>query len=154
MRPPRLTPRPDFNPGPSAPRPVSGTQSLRLRARWAFCDVRRFGSIFLADSPSAFDELAPDAFLELPGEEEWVTALAQQRTGIKALLLNQKKIVSGIGNWIADEVCGEQGDVSHGTSPGRVTPPIHPDLLSRFFIRRGFTLTARPATFQGKRPFV
>eukprot|EP00192_Tetraselmis_astigmatica_P012376 CAMPEP_0117662742 /NCGR_PEP_ID=MMETSP0804-20121206/8212_1 /TAXON_ID=1074897 /ORGANISM="Tetraselmis astigmatica, Strain CCMP880" /LENGTH=408 /DNA_ID=CAMNT_0005469655 /DNA_START=74 /DNA_END=1303 /DNA_ORIENTATION=+ len=72
--------------------------------RWAFCDVRRFGKAFLAHSTEAFEELAPDALLQLPAEEAWTAALARQRIGLKALLLDQKKLVSGIGNWIADEV--------------------------------------------------
>ena len=77
--------------------------------------MRRFGKAFLADGMDAFDELAPDAFLELPEENAWATALSRQRVGVKALLLNQKKLVSGVGNWIADEVRVTSGLTITGT---------------------------------------
>lgn len=69
-------------------------------AQCAFSDPRKFGSITLSTSLSEFDELAPDALLTDFDE----SGLAEQSTAIKALLLNQKKVVSGVGNWIADEV--------------------------------------------------
>jgi len=68
--------------------------------------MRRFGKVFLSDTQAPFDELAPDGFLELPSEQDWIEALQKQRIGLKAALLDQKRLVSGIGNWIADEAGG------------------------------------------------
>lgn len=50
------------------------------------------------DSP--FTELAPDAWLDPPRPDD----LMGHTLGIKALMLDQKRCLSGVGNWIADEV--------------------------------------------------
>merc|ERR1712032_1316692 len=53
------------------------------------------------------DELAPDGLLETSTSsqcEEIASGIANHRLGIKALLLDQKRFVSGVGNWVADEV--------------------------------------------------
>jgi len=67
-----------------------------------FCDPRKFGSCHFADNLSLFDELAPDA-LDLKDMNVAISKLTDQRLGIKALLLDQKRVVSGVGNWVADE---------------------------------------------------
>ena len=88
-----------------------------------FSDPRRFGSVFVhgyndnngkksvdeACIPS-FQELAPDA-LKVTGQKASknnhdgiVAKLSNQRKGIKAILLDQREVISGIGNWVADEV--------------------------------------------------
>jgi formamidopyrimidine-DNA glycosylase len=94
-----------------------------------FCDSRKFGKAFLVDRPAdVLDSLAPDALNSLapdawkPQAEEdrpkvnddeekeeekimimaddtIVQRLAQQRLAVKALLLDQKRVVSGVGNW-------------------------------------------------------
>ena len=77
-----------------------------------FCDPRKFGSCHLADDCSALDELAPDALDynnnnnndESSVQERILSALCHQTRGIKAILLDQKRAVSGVGNWVADEV--------------------------------------------------
>jgi formamidopyrimidine-DNA glycosylase len=72
-----------------------------------FCDPRKFGSCFLQTDLSAFEALAPDALDTLNPllvEKEIIPKLAHQRLCIKAILLDQKRAVSGVGNWIADEV--------------------------------------------------
>lgn len=77
-----------------------------------FCDPRKFGSCHLADDLSALDELAPDA---LNGgdpaivQDRILPALSHQSRGIKTTLLDQKKAVSGVGNWVADEVLYQSG---------------------------------------------
>jgi len=79
----------------------------------AFSDPRKFGSAQLYGDLSPFDELAPDAYLELSraarrigrGDRNIFDKLVNQTTGIKAILLDQKRAVSGVGNWVADEVC-------------------------------------------------
>jgi formamidopyrimidine-DNA glycosylase len=72
-----------------------------------FCDPRKFGSCYLADDLSDLDILAPDALtckdLAII-ENQILPRFANQRLGIKAVLLDQKRAVSGVGNWIADEV--------------------------------------------------
>jgi len=88
-----------------------------------FSDPRRFGSVFVhgyndnngnkpideACIPS-FQELAPDA-LKATGQkasknnhDSIVAKLFNQRKGIKAILLDQREVISGVGNWVADEV--------------------------------------------------
>jgi len=69
--------------------------------RVAYSDPRRFGAISLGDPLSSqwdefsTDALNPDASLE---------KLVGHRKGVKALLLDQRAIVCGVGNWIADEI--------------------------------------------------
>jgi len=85
----------------------------------AFADPRKFGGCHFGQpdgnginniygiSSSAFDELAPDGLLETSSPkqlEEMASTVANQRLGIKALILDQKRVVSGVGNWVADEV--------------------------------------------------
>ncbi|WOK98288.1 formamidopyrimidine-DNA glycosylase-like isoform X1 [Canna indica] len=55
------------------------------------------------ESVPPISELGPDALLELMSVEEFVDSLSKKKTAIKALLLDQSYI-SGIGNWLADEV--------------------------------------------------
>jgi len=74
----------------------------------AFADPRKFGSCKFSDSlEESFGELAPDGLTETitPLQCETMAAtIANQRLGIKALILDQKRVVSGVGNWVADEV--------------------------------------------------
>jgi formamidopyrimidine-DNA glycosylase len=75
--------------------------------RLALTDPRRLAKFRL--SLNAFNEppvsdLAPDAYLELPSLNTFITSIRKKSTAIKALLLDQNAIASGIGNWIIDEV--------------------------------------------------
>lgn len=73
---------------------------------FAFTDPRRFGRIWLGDSPETDPQvrrLGPDAYESLPSAPELLARFAKRRIAIKAALLDQS-VVSGIGNWIADEV--------------------------------------------------
>jgi len=78
-------------------------------AECAWSDSRRFGQVFLTDSEDAWESLAPDA-LSMSSPEILVAAattfqqLSSKGKGAKELLLDQKRFVSGIGNWIADEI--------------------------------------------------
>lgn len=66
-----------------------------------FCDPRKFGVCFLAGDKCTLDALAPDA---LGDNVAGIAAhLTEKRLCVKALLLDQKRAVSGAGNWIADE---------------------------------------------------
>jgi len=67
-----------------------------------FSDPRKFGYISLVETKTEFESLGPDALTEatdLP-DDVW----CNRSTCIKSVMLDQKKVVSGIGNWIADEV--------------------------------------------------
>jgi formamidopyrimidine-DNA glycosylase len=98
----------------------------------AFSDPRRFGSVLVDvgdndattwsyDSIPTFQDIAPDALqmseaycnmlkstnITLNPDSEQPTIieqLANKKKGIKGLLLDQRAVVSGIGNWVADEL--------------------------------------------------
>ncbi|XP_020226298.1 formamidopyrimidine-DNA glycosylase isoform X7 [Cajanus cajan] len=72
----------------------------------SFTDKRRFAKVRLLKDPTSvppISELGPDALLEPMALEEFTKSLHKKKTEIKALLLDQSYI-SGIGNWVADEV--------------------------------------------------
>ncbi|XP_040959012.1 formamidopyrimidine-DNA glycosylase isoform X4 [Gossypium hirsutum] len=82
----------------------------------SFTDKRRFARVRLLKDPTSvppISELGPDALFEPMTINEFTDSLSKKKIGIKALLLDQSYI-SGIGNWIADEVlyqnflCGRQ----------------------------------------------
>ncbi|CAH9106778.1 unnamed protein product [Cuscuta europaea] len=72
----------------------------------SFTDKRRFARVRLLENPVTvppISDLGPDALLEPLTIEEFHQVLSKKKIGIKALLLDQG-FISGIGNWIADEV--------------------------------------------------
>ncbi|XP_043722704.1 formamidopyrimidine-DNA glycosylase isoform X5 [Telopea speciosissima] len=72
----------------------------------SFTDKRRFAKVRLLKDPKSvppISELGPDALYELMPVDEFAESLSKKKIAIKALLLDQSYI-SGIGNWIADEV--------------------------------------------------
>ena len=80
--------------------------------RLAFCDPRRLGRLRLRAEPELQDPwkaLAPDALVEPVGRERAQEALRKTGAPIKALLLDQAKLTSGVGNWVADEVLFQAG---------------------------------------------
>ncbi|KAG6538064.1 hypothetical protein ZIOFF_003167 [Zingiber officinale] len=73
---------------------------------FCFTDKRRFARVRLlkdVHSGISFLNESPDALLELVPVDEFVESLSKKKIAIKALLLDQG-FISGIGNWIADEV--------------------------------------------------
>jgi formamidopyrimidine-DNA glycosylase len=103
-----------------------------------FSDPRKFGAVTLHQSSldeGGFGELAPDALelaVSLSSSATQVAVnsisssinnnalhgLVGQRTGIKTILLDQKRVMSGVGNWVADEVlyqCHMHPDQTHLT---------------------------------------
>ncbi|KAG9150920.1 hypothetical protein Leryth_003050 [Lithospermum erythrorhizon] len=73
---------------------------------FSFTDKRRFAKVRLLDNPRLvppISELGPDALFEPMTTDEFYSSLRKKNTGIKALLLDQS-FISGIGNWMADEV--------------------------------------------------
>jgi formamidopyrimidine-DNA glycosylase len=86
-------------------------------------DPRRLGRVWLG--PSAEHEprvqrLGRDAFDDLPSERELLASFGRRRIPIKALLLDQG-LLSGIGNWIADEVLYQSG-IAPKRSAASLTP--------------------------------
>jgi formamidopyrimidine-DNA glycosylase len=70
-----------------------------------FSDPRKFGSVQIKSDRKDFDELAPDAHTELEDNRATIVdKLVSKSMDIKALLLDQKRALSGVGNWVADEV--------------------------------------------------
>uniref|UniRef100_A0A7N0TIJ4 Formamidopyrimidine-DNA glycosylase catalytic domain-containing protein n=1 Tax=Kalanchoe fedtschenkoi TaxID=63787 RepID=A0A7N0TIJ4_KALFE len=72
----------------------------------SFTDPRRFAKVRLLQDPVSMppiSELGPDALLEPMSLDDFFSSLSKKKIAIKALLLDQK-FISGIGNWIADEV--------------------------------------------------
>lgn len=78
----------------------------KVLAEASYSDPRKFGSVELAVDQNAFDQMAPDGLtLEEDGKtEDVIVALTKQSKPIKAILLDQKRAVSGVGNWVADEI--------------------------------------------------
>uniref|UniRef100_A0A0D9WSI6 Formamidopyrimidine-DNA glycosylase catalytic domain-containing protein n=1 Tax=Leersia perrieri TaxID=77586 RepID=A0A0D9WSI6_9ORYZ len=73
---------------------------------FSFTDKRRFARVRLFEDPETvppISELGPDALFEPMSVDNFVDSLSGKKMGIKALLLDQS-FISGIGNWIADEV--------------------------------------------------
>jgi len=76
-------------------------------ARLAFTDPRRLGRIRLRDDPRTeppISTLAPDPVLEPADLAAFSAALGRTAAPIKAVLLDQERAVSGVGNWLADDV--------------------------------------------------
>ncbi|GKV07489.1 hypothetical protein SLEP1_g19261 [Rubroshorea leprosula] len=72
----------------------------------SFTDKRRFARVRLLKDPASvtpISELGPDALLEPMTVDQFTESLSKKKIGIKALLLDQS-FISGIGNWVADEV--------------------------------------------------
>ena len=74
-----------------------------------FVDPRTFGELFfcLPGEPllgQVTGRLGPDALLDAPGPEVLGPLVARRRTTLKALLLDQR-VIAGVGNIYADEIC-------------------------------------------------
>ena len=81
--------------------------SASAPTRLAFCDPRRLGRLRLRADPltqEPWSALAPDPLLEPVSVARCVAALGAKGCTIKSLLLDQAALVSGVGNWVADEV--------------------------------------------------
>ncbi|KAJ1269066.1 hypothetical protein BS78_07G182000 [Paspalum vaginatum] len=73
---------------------------------FSFTDKRRFAKIRLVDNPEVvppISELGPDALFEPMSLDDFMKSLSRKNMPIKSLLLDQS-FISGIGNWMADEV--------------------------------------------------
>ncbi|TQD73964.1 hypothetical protein C1H46_040503 [Malus baccata] len=73
---------------------------------FSFTDKRRFARVRLLKDPTSvppISELGPDALLEPMTVDELFECFSKKKIAIKTLLLDQS-VISGIGNWVADEV--------------------------------------------------
>lgn len=78
----------------------------------AFCDPRRLGRLRLRADPLHEDpwrSLAPDPLVDTIDAVRWAEVIGSKGCPIKALLLDQQALVSGVGNWVADEVLFHAG---------------------------------------------
>ena len=74
--------------------------------RISFTDARRLGRVWLSESAEKdpkVKRLGPDMLNDMPSAKEFEQIFIKRNAPIKALLMDQS-IVSGIGNWVADEV--------------------------------------------------
>ena len=74
--------------------------------RIAYTDGRRLERLWLCDDPledKRIKKLGPDALLEMPPEKKFFKLIHKRNAPIKAVLMDQA-MMSGVGNWIADEV--------------------------------------------------
>lgn len=72
---------------------------------FVFKDPRRFGRMFLLKTPDSppLSKLGPDVLNDPPTLKQLKEMFADRTAPIKALLLDQS-LLSGIGNWMADEI--------------------------------------------------
>lgn len=81
--------------------------------KFAYTDPRRLGKIHVlpysdkelghpAEAPIL--DLAPDAWLDLPPLDRFHSKLTASNRPLKSILLDQRDLVSGIGNWVCDDV--------------------------------------------------
>lgn len=78
--------------------------------RLCYCDSRRFGRVLLRDEVSPpISDLAPDPLEECPPLDAFRETLAKKTAAIKTVLLDQRALVCGVGNWVADEVLFQAG---------------------------------------------
>lgn len=97
---------------------------------FAFCDPRRLGRIRLLQGTDPLAEppmskLAPDLLLDAssPGlsHESFTACLGAVSAPVKAVLLDQERLCSGAGNYIADEALYRAR--IHPSSPASALPP-------------------------------
>ena len=119
----------NFEPGSEEWPPRFTKLELVLRgpdgeARLAYTDPRRFGRLLLRSADPLTEPplrlLAADPVIGPPSVEEFAHALSGLRAPIKAVLLDQNRVVCGVGNWIADEVLYQ----------ARIVPSVPSDRLS------------------------
>jgi len=78
--------------------------------RVAFVDTRRLGLVRLKSCEQLFttpplSKLACDPRDAMPSKEAFFSKIKKYNSPVKAVLLDQQKVVCGIGNWMVDEVC-------------------------------------------------
>ena len=100
----------------------------------AFVNTRRIGRIRWFSGKDAAKEppvcqLAEDAYLSTMTDDKFVElAREHDRKVVKAALLDQQAVLSGIGNWIVDEVC-HHARIDPGTRLSSLSDADLPKLL-------------------------
>jgi len=104
----------------------------------AFPDPRRFGRVLLRHTSDAtscppVSALAADPIASPPTLDDFSTKLKRLSAPVKAVLLDQSKIVCGVGNWVADE-CLWQAKINPSSPANSLSEPqlaaLHAALLS------------------------
>jgi formamidopyrimidine-DNA glycosylase len=77
--------------------------------RVAYCDPRRLGKIRICEKDLLYEipplsQLAIDPVLDDLNYDEIFTKFQRTSIAVKALILDQERVFSGVGNWIADEI--------------------------------------------------
>lgn len=106
--------------------------------RVAMTDGRRLARLWMGESVESdkrVGALGPDAWLEPPTVESLAARLKGRTAPIKALLLDQAALVSGVGNWIADEALYQAG-----IRPDRAGESLTPEELEKLRERLGVIL--------------
>jgi len=98
--------KPDLNIWP--PKFCKVELQFKNGVKLAFCDGRRLGRIKLRDDPLNQEPLcilAPDPIINPPMLQDFIAGMRKSAAPVKSVLMDQNRVVCGIGNWIADEVC-------------------------------------------------
>jgi len=83
-----------------------GAERRAGTVRVAFADPRRFGRVLLRGDPmreAPCSELAADPIVSPLPLGAFAEGLSRAKAPVKAVLLDQGRVVCGVGNWIADE---------------------------------------------------
>lgn len=112
--------------GPAVERPhVHGLLTLSDGQRLVFSDPRTFGEIGVAPDLSFLDGLGPEPLDDGFDGPAMVARLRRKRCALKAALLDQR-VVAGIGNIYADEIC-----FLGGVNPARISATVSRERLTR-----------------------
>jgi formamidopyrimidine-DNA glycosylase len=88
----------------------------------SFVDPRRFGTLTVGPADGFADGLAVDLLAATPEELDAAAQRAvRSRRAVKALLLDQRALVAGVGNYLADETVGAVGGVHPAQGADTVT---------------------------------
>lgn len=125
---------------------LSGGIQLALSDPWRFGRVTLVMGVDPLSVPP-LSVLGPDAINDLPTVDEFSALIRPRRVAIKALLL-QQQIVSGIGNWVADEVLYQAS-----IHPATVAAALADDDMRRLHTSIAHVLGDACAAYSANRPF-
>ncbi|CAM9850552.1 unnamed protein product, partial [Discosporangium mesarthrocarpum] len=116
--------------------PSNPSVHLSNGKKLALTDPRRLARVKIRDDPERqppISSLGPDPITHPITLEDFAVALSRPSAPIKAILLAQDRVISGVGNWIADEVCF-QGGVHPGAQCNTLSPEqvasLHASLMT------------------------
>jgi formamidopyrimidine-DNA glycosylase len=91
-----------------------------------FKDPRRFGRVMIKENPlhqPPLVNLGPDAMNELPSYHDLHERFHERKSPVKTILLDQS-FLSGIGNWMSDEILYQSGIKPHKRSSELTLPEV------------------------------